>query len=58
MERRTFIKGSIAAAGVLAAPGLNVMANGSFEAGSMPMGVLGRTGVKVSRLGYGCSPLF
>jgi aryl-alcohol dehydrogenase-like predicted oxidoreductase len=57
MNRRDFIKGSFAATGLLAANGLSLAASSSVESGAMPMNTLGRTGVKVSRLAYGCAPL-
>ena len=58
MKRREFIKGSIAAGGALAASGLSY--GNSFVPPvntGMKMNTLGNTGVKVSKLGYGCAPL-
>ena len=57
MKRRKFIKGSLAAAGMISAPGLSML-NGQIPdtKDPMPMNPLGSTGVMVSKLGYGCPP--
>ncbi len=58
MNRREFIKGTVAAGGMLALPITRVASEttdvSSAVKAKMPQGILGRTGEKVSRLGVGC----
>jgi aryl-alcohol dehydrogenase-like predicted oxidoreductase len=58
MNRREFIKGTVAAGGMLALPGARLPSEttdvSSGAKVKMPQGILGRTGEKVSRLGVGC----
>lgn len=58
MERRQFIKRSLVAGGMLTVSGLNY-GNKFVNPGSKEIkyNTLGRTGVKVSQIGYGCGPL-
>lgn len=57
MKRRNFIKGGLATTGLLAVPSITSMAGCGTGESLMPMTVLGRTGIKVSKLGFGCAPL-
>lgn len=57
MRRRNFIKGSLATTGLLAAPSITSLAGWDTGENKMPMHVMGRTGIKVSKLGFGCAPL-
>lgn len=58
MNRREFIKGTVAAGGMLALPGAGLTSEtadvSSAARAKMPQGILGRTDEKVSRLGMGC----
>jgi aryl-alcohol dehydrogenase-like predicted oxidoreductase len=58
MNRRAFIKGTVAAGGMLALPSAGLAGEttdvSSAAKAKMPQGILGRTGEKVSRLGIGC----
>ena len=58
MERRTFIRNSaLAGSGLFAFSGLEAMISDLSKSRAMPYATLGRTGVKVSKLGLGCAPL-
>jgi len=58
MERRTFIRNTtLAGSGLFAFKGLEGMVSNLSSGVSMPYTTLGRTGVKVSKLGLGCAPL-
>ena len=58
MKRRTFLKGGLAASSFVAVSGLSYGKNLIYPVNSeMKYNTLGRTGVSVSRLGYGCAPL-
>ena len=58
MERRTFIRnGALAGSGLFAFSGLEAMVSDISKSRTMPYATLGRTGVKVSKLGLGCAPL-
>ena len=57
MDRRDFLKGSAAATGLLAFEGIRGMGVNAKGTKDMPLATLGRTGVSVSRLAFGCAPL-
>ncbi len=57
MDRRKFVKNTLAASSsIMAFRGFSSFA-AQNEANTMPYGTLGRTGVKVSKLAIGCAPL-
>ena len=58
MKRRKFIKGSLAAGSLVAASGLSYGSEFIRPLNNeMKYNTLGRTGIKVSNIGYGCAPL-
>lgn len=58
MKRRDFLKGSIAAGSLVTASGLSYGSEFIRPLNNeMKYNTLGRTGIKVSNIGYGCAPL-
>ncbi len=53
MKRRSFLKGAGSAAATLQVLGCSVMSGGYRPAGVVPRTKLGKTGIEVSRLGFG-----